>query len=151
MLIEPVTEANLSAAAHVHAESWRASHADVCSPAFLAAHDDQRQAAYIREGMQRGKRFYLLTEETPAGVVAVEGNTISDLYVLPEKQRRGFGSMLLEHAIAQCEGQPRLTVLSTNRRARDLYLRRDFADSGVTFPLKNNLYEIEMIYTPKRD
>ena len=110
MLIEPVTEANLSAAAHVHAESWRASHADVCSPAFLAAHDDQRQAAYIREGMQRGKRFYLLTEETPAGVVAVEGNTISDLY-----------------------------------------LRRDFADSGVTFPLKNNLYEIEMIYTQKRD
>lgn len=147
--VSPVQEDNLAAAAHVHAESWRASHADICSPAFIAAHDDHRQAAYIRTGMQQGKQFFLLETEKAAGVVAVEDNTISDLYVLPESQGQGIGSALLEYAVRQCEGTPRLTVLNTNSRARTLYLRFGFAESGKSFPLKNGLYEIEMVYSKK--
>ena len=144
LTIEPVTEQNLLQAAHVHALSWRESHKAVCTPEFLAAHDDLRQAAYIRRAMTEGKRFFLLKNPVPCAVVAVKDNTISDLYVLPDRQGCGLGSAMLAHALRQCSAAPRLTVLSTNHRARDWYYRRGFRESGVRIPLKNGLYEAEM-------
>lgn len=145
MRIEAVTEDNLIAAAHVHAQSWRASHRDICTEAFVAAHTTERQAEYIRSGMQAGKRFFLLTDAAPVGVVAVSRNTISDLYVLPDSWGHGYGSALLAYAAGQCEGRPRLTVLNTNHRARALYQRRGFVETKKNIPLKNGLYEIELV------
>lgn len=142
--IVPVTEDRLPLAGHVHAASWRASHRDVCSPAFVAAHTAQRQTAYLRSEMAAGKQLWLLMDPEPSGVVSVAGDLVENLYVLPGRWGRGYGTLLLEHALRQCRGTPRLTALSSNERALGWYLRRGFREAGRR-PLRGGLEEIDMI------
>ena len=139
-----MTEDRLPLAGHVHAASWRASHRDVCSPAFVAAHTAQRQTAYLRSEMAAGKQLWLLMDPEPSGVVSVAGDLVENLYVLPGRWGRGDGTLLLEHALRQCRGTPRLTVLSSNERALGWYLRRGFREAGRR-PLRGGLEEIDMI------
>ena len=90
-----------------------------------------------------GSRFFMLTEERPSGIVSVKGNLIEDLYVLPEFQSRGFGTLLLRYAVAQCTGIPTLWILENNHRAGKLYLREGFRKTGRRNTVTNGLDEIE--------
>ena len=148
MQIDPVTPVNLPQAACVHAISWQESHRSICSPAFVAAHTPQRQAAMLQKEMDSGKQLYLLTDSEPVGVVAVDGCMIEHLYVLPDQQGRGYGSRLLAFAVQQCHGVPTLWVLNTNERARRFYEQRGFHPTGRTKTLSDQLHEIEMQLVP---
>ena len=46
---------------------------------------------------------------------------IEDLYILPEKQKMGFGTKLLQFAVEQCADVPTLRILENNTDAK----RRD--------------------------
>lgn len=144
MRIEEVTEQTLSAAGYVHAESWRASHRDICPPDFVAAHTAQAQTEYLRQEMAQGKRLFLLTDGEPVGIVTVWGSLIENLYVLPGRQGRGYGSRLLKFAMAQCQGAPTLWVLNSNENAHRLYLRHGFQQTGVIKYLNETLLEREL-------
>lgn len=146
MEIVLVTEENLRVAAEVHGASWRKSHEGICSDAFLTAHTTERQMGYIRDAMNHGKCFFLLSDDSPVAVVAVTDSIISDLYVLPSQQRKGYGTYLLRYAVIQCDNTPSLWVLNTNEGARRLYQREGFYPTGVTKELSGSLYEIEMTY-----
>ena len=141
--IVPVDGTNLDEAAEVHAISWQASHAEICTPAFLAAHTPARQREYLREKLQGGSRIFLLTDGIPVGLATVTGNRIEDLYVLPRLQGRGYGTALLSHAIRECAGTPTLWVLETNRRAARLYTRLGFRPTGRIDRSSGPLAEIE--------
>ena len=145
-MIVPVDERNIAAAGAVHAASWRESHS-FCTPEFVAAHTAETQAEYLRREMNAGKALFLLLDPEPAGVVSVSGDLIENLYVLPEKQGRGYGSALLEHAAARCPGAPRLWLLNINEKARRFYEARGFRETGARRELKNGLAELEMSRT----
>lgn len=147
-MIVPVTEGNLRAAAEVHAISWRASHESFCSAAFVAAHTGARQEAYLRQKLLRGSRLYLLIEEKPIGLVSVTGDLIEDLYILPACQRRGYGTALLRHAVAQCGGTARLWILENNKGAERLYRREGFRPTGRRNE-RGALAELEFVLTEK--
>lgn len=83
------------------------------------------------------------------GLVAVTGNVIEDLYVLPDRQGRGCGTALLRFAIQQCAGMPTMWVLETNQRAARLYEREGFRPSGRVNRDNGPLAEIE--YTRSED
>lgn len=121
---------NISAAGSVHAAAWQASHRSFCAPDFVASHTPERQTGYLREKMEKGSRFYLLLAEKPVALVSVTGSLIEDLYVLPERQRMGYGTKLLRHAIKQCDGTPTLWILENNTGAARLYERMGFAPTG---------------------
>jgi len=142
--IVPVTPENLPQAGYVHALSWQESHRGVCSPAFIAAHTPERQANMLRQAMDSGKQLFLLTDSNPIGIVSVDINLIEHLYVLPERQGQGYGSRLLTFAIERCHGTPTLWVLNSNERARRFYERRGFHPTGVTKPLSDALFEMQM-------
>lgn len=142
-MIVKVDESNIAAAGAVHAASWRASHG-FCAPEFVAAHTARTQMEYLRREIDAGKDVYLLLDPEPAGVVSVHGNVIENLYVLPETWGRGYGSALLAFAAERCTGAPRLWVLNCNERARRLYGRRGFRETGNRRELKGGLAEIEM-------
>lgn len=144
-MILPVTEENLISAAEVHAASWQDSHKSFCSPSFVAEHTVQRQSAYLRGELAQGKRLWLLLDPEPVGLVSVWRDVIENLYVLPEKQERGYGTQLLRFAMSQCR-RPSLWVLNNNRRAYDLYSREGFIPSGVENRLSDTLFELEMVY-----
>ena len=143
MEIVPVDEKNLADAAFVHAESWRASHREICSPEFVAAHTLQRQMEYLRGDLERGKQVLLLRDPDPVGVVSVWEDLIENLYVLPERQRLGYGTALLEFAAARCR-EPQLWILSSNEKARRFYEARGFRLTGREKRLTDTLRELEM-------
>lgn len=130
--IVPVDDALFPTAAQVHAQAWRASHAAFCTPAFVAAHDAARQERFLRSEAATGKRLFLLLDGGAAvGVVSVYGALIENLYVLPDRQGRGYGTALLRFAAACCNGQPMLWVLENNDRAIAWYGRLGFAFTGA--------------------
>ena len=143
MKITPVKEENLRDAARVHAAAWRESHREVCSPAFVAAHTTERQEEYLRKELEQGKRLYLLLDPEPAGVVSVWSDRIENLYILPEKQGRGYGTALLNFAVEQCK-TPCLWILNTNQRARRFYEKRGFCLTSRETVLSETLRELEL-------
>lgn len=144
-MFQLVTEDNIEAAARVHAESWRESHKAFCSAEFVELHTTERQMEYIRKEMACGKNFYLLICDSPKGIMSVCGNLIENLYVLPEEQRKGFGTELLHFAESLCTGSPVLWVLSNNIAARCFYEKAGYQFTGKRKELKSSLAELEMI------
>lgn len=142
-MIVKVDESNIAQAGAVHAASWRASHG-FCTPEFVAAHTAERQTEFLRREIAAGKDVFLLMDPEPAGIVSVCGDLIENLYVLPEKWNRGYGSRLLEFAAERCTGTPRLWVLNINETAGRLYERRGFRETGARRELKGGLAQIEM-------
>jgi GNAT superfamily N-acetyltransferase len=143
MTIQPVTEASLPEAGRIHALSWRESHRSFCGADFVALHTPERQTAYLRPYFERGE-LYLLTAEKPAGIVSVSGSMIENLYVLPEEQGKGYGTALLQFALTRCAGTPVLWILENNVRARRLYERWGFRDTGRSNRLSESLSEVEL-------
>ncbi len=142
-MIVPVDERNIAAAGAVHAASWRESHS-FCTPEFVASHTAETQTEYLRREMDAGKALFLLLDPEPVGVVSVQEDLIENLYVLPEKQGRGYGTALLDFAAARCLGAPRLWVLNVNEKARRFYDARGFRETGARRELNHGLAELEM-------
>lgn len=87
----------------------------------------------------------MLVDENPIGVVSVIDNLIEDLYVLPEYQGKGYGTLLIKFAITQCTGQPSLWILCNNHRAEHLYTKVGFRRTGNIHPLKGDMSEILLL------
>lgn len=130
-MIAAVDETNIAQAAAVHSVSWKESHRAFCSPGFVAEHTPERQREYLEGKMKAGSRVFLMTDdEGPAGIVTVTGSLIADLYVLPDRQGRGYGTELLRFAISRCAGDPTLWILRNNARAERMYRKAGFTETG---------------------
>ena len=143
-MIVAVDETNLLQAATVHAIAWQDSHRAFCAPGFVEQHTPQRQQEYLRRKMEGGSRLFMLVEGEPVGIVSVNGSLIEDLYVLPDKQGRGFGTELLRYAISRCAGTPTLWILENNTGAERLYHRMGFRRTGRVIAGAGGLDEIEL-------
>ncbi len=143
-MIIPVNEQNIMDAAIIHSISWRESHRGFCTPEFIEIHSPERQLRYIREKMNKGTKFFMLVDEDPVGVVSVTDSLIEDLYVLPEKQKRGYGTKLLQFAIGECPDTPSLWILENNVNAERLYCRMGFTKTGRINAITDILAEIEL-------
>lgn len=145
-MIVAVDAQNIALAAEVHSKSWQQSHKSFCSPEFVQRHTAARQEAYLRGKLLDGRALYMLVEARPVGVVAIYGNLIEDLYILPEEQRKGYGTKLLRFAMDLCSGTPTLWVLSNNQNAYALYTKQGFQKTGTQKKLTDSLAECEMRY-----
>ena len=142
-VIVAVDNDNLPQAAAVHAVTWQESHRSFCTPEFVELHSPEHQQEYMAGKMNSGSRFYMLVEDIPAGIVSVTGSMIEDLYVLPSKQNRGYGTELLQYAIKKCKDTPTLWVLANNTDAMRLYRRAGFRETGRINAITEDLSEIE--------
>lgn len=147
-MIARVTQENLPAAAEVHSIAWRESHRAFCSPGFVSLHSPERQMEYLRQKLENGSKIYMLVESGPVGIVSVTGSLIEDLYVLPERQNRGYGTKLLRFAIEKCPDAPTLWILENNQNAARLYRRMGFVETGRRNCITDELDEIEFALKP---
>ena len=115
--IVEVDETNIFDAAKVHSVSWQESHRAFCKTDFVALHTPERQREYLFEKLKNGYKLFMLLDKEPVGVVSVKECLIEDLYVLPEKQNKGYGSALLEFACAKCAGTPTETSQPSRNRS----------------------------------
>lgn len=142
-MITTVDRTNLLQAAMIHSISWKESHRSFCVPDFVEMHTPERQQEYMRKKMNCGSKFYMLVEDIPIGVVSVKGCLIEDLYILPDKQKMGYGTKLLQFAIEQCIGIPTLWILENNTNAKRLYHKMGFQETGRIHAITEGLDEIE--------
>ena len=146
-MIVPVDQSNICQAAEVHSVSWQESHRSFCSADFIALHTPEHQQEYLSEKISRGSRVFMLVDGEPAAVVSVTGSLIEDLYVLPGRQNKGYGTLLLEYAVRQCTGTPTLWILENNKGAERLYRRIGFRKTGRVHAVTDGLDEIEFTLT----
>ena len=145
-MIVTVDKTNLSQAAMIHSVSWKESHSSFCAPDFVEMHSPERQQRYIQDKINCGSKFFMLTEAEPIGIVSVKDALIEDLYILPQKQRMGYGTKLLQFAIGQCTGNPTLWILDNNSNAKRLYHKMGFRETGRKNVITDGLDEIELLY-----
>ncbi len=141
--IVEVDEANISDAAKIHSLSWQESHRAFCNADFVALHTPERQREYLLCKLKIGYKLFMLLDAEPVGIVSVKESLIEDLYVLTEKQNKGYGSALLEFACAKCAGTPTLWILENNVNAARLYRRLGFTETGRRNVVTTGLDEIE--------
>lgn len=84
----------------------------------------------------------MLVEDIPIGVVSVKECLIEDFYILPDKQKMGYGTM--QFAIEQCTGVPTLWMLENNTNAKRLYHKMGFQETGRTHTITEEIGEIEL-------
>ena len=142
-MIIPVDSSNIHDAAVIHSVSWQESHRSFCNEGFIALHTPEHQEEYLLQKMNTGSRIFMLIHQNPIGIVSLKDNLIEDLYVLPDYQNRGYGSMLLRYAISQSNGKPTLWILENNTRAQRLYQRVGFRQTGNRNIITDGLDEIE--------
>lgn len=145
-MIIAVDDKNSMQAAKIHSISWIDSHKSFCTPEFILLHSIDNQLEYIKDKKNSGSKFYMLVEEKPVGVVSITDSLIEDLYILPDKQNMGYGTKLLEFAIKECKSIPTLWILENNIRAKALYLRMGFIETGRINVITDTLNEIELIF-----
>jgi GNAT superfamily N-acetyltransferase len=93
-------------------------------------HDDEQIRAWFREAVASSE-VWVVTDERgrPGGVMMLDGESVEQLYVLPDQQGRGFGSALLEHAQATRDSLA-LWTFEANAAARSFYEARGFVRDG---------------------
>ena len=146
-MIIPVDETNIFQAAMIHSISWKESHRAFCTHDFIEMHTPERQREYLSIKKDKGANIYMLVQEEPIGIVSVTNSLIEDLYVLPDMQNMGYGTMLLQYAISQCTDTPTLWILENNKRAERLYRRMGFKETGRKNPIADGLEEVEYVLT----
>ena len=144
-MIVAVDKTNLLQAAIIHSVSWKESHSSFCAPDFVEMHTPERQQGYIQSKIDCGSRFFMLIEDDePIGIVSVKDDLIEDLYILPQKQRMGYGTKLLQFAVEQCTDTPALWILENNVNAKRLYHKMGFQETGRINAITDRLDEIEL-------
>ena len=88
----------------------------------------------------------LIEDNEPTGIVSVKDSLIEDLYILPQKQRMGYGTKLLQFAMEQCTDNPTLWILENNSNAKRLYHKMGFQKTGRINMITDELNEIELSY-----
>ena len=116
----------------------KAANQDVIVRQF-GAWDDEIQARLFSQKWVPEAFEILLMDGRPIGCIRVEDHPdhvlLADIQLLPEFQGRGLGSSLIQNEIARARSlhKPlRLQVLTSNHRARDLYLRLGLEIIGNT-------------------
>lgn len=142
MEIKLVEEDTFSSALEVYIASWRESHRDVCSPEFLENRD---YVGYLRKKL--GK-LWMISDGTEVGIFTLDGENFGDLYIHPSHQGRGYGKAAI-HFAKQRTAVLRLTVLSINSAAIALYEKMSFCFTDNDTPLRDGLWEREMVYTER--
>ena len=146
-MIISVDQTNLLQAAAIHSISWKESHRAFCTPDFIELHSPDRQREYLNSKINNGTKIYMLVEDEPVGIVSVTDGLIEDLYILPDRQNRGYGTKLLQYAIEQCTDTPTLWILENNTEAERLYRRMGFTKTGRKNAISGELDEIEFALT----
>lgn len=132
--VKQLENADLAQAGAVYAASWRYSHAEICSAAFLEAHTAQVMAQRLDAARREGRMVLLARADDAAAGVAVidtERREVAQLYVQPCFFATSVAQMLMEAALAHLgEGEITLTVMNSNARARRFYEKCGFVFTG---------------------
>ena len=89
---------------------------------FLNHHSDEK----ILDDLKNGKVYLLVSDNEPAGTVTLSGNEIDRLFVLPNYQKKGYGTKLMDFAEEAISKEYDVITLDASLVGRKMYLKRGF-------------------------
>ncbi len=108
------------------AELFLASRRDAL-PYLPELHSDEETHQWMRDVVLATCRVWVVTEEARlTGFLALAGDQVEHLYVLPGFQGRGVGGRLLAAAMAASQDHLSLYTFQPNTQARAFYERKGF-------------------------
>jgi GNAT superfamily N-acetyltransferase len=116
-------------------------------PYLPALHSDEDVRAWMRDTLlPKAEVWVAEIDGRPAGYVGLVDDLLDHLYVGPEHQRQGVGSLLLAKAKALRPGGLRLYAFQRNRHARAFYEARGFTPLSFSDGVGNEEQEPDVLY-----
>ncbi len=140
--IRGAVEADGAAVADVWLRSFRAA-----LPSVRLAHTDDEVSRWLRETvLPRGTTWVATADESPVGLMVLEGTELEQLYLAPEWQGRGVGGRFI--ALAKQLSPPGLELwtFQVNLAAQAFYEGHGFAETGRTDGHANQEREPDIRY-----
>ena len=150
-----MNDKNLMDAAECYYNSWLSSHADHVPEDTLSVYSVERVANVLKKDNTMDRiTFIAYDKNTVNGLVTIdkERSEIAHLYIVPEKQRQGLGTKLLEFGIKQMTSISRVytTVLAANNIGVDFFEKYGFEFTGEQRTLKNGMLELKYVFRKKK-
>jgi ribosomal protein S18 acetylase RimI-like enzyme len=155
MYIVEMNDKNLMDAAECYYNSWLSSHAYHVPEDTLSVYSVERVANVLKKDNTMDRiTFIAYDKNTVNGLVTIdkERSEIAHLYIVPEKQRQGLGTKLLEFGIKQMTSISRVytTVLAANNVGVDFFEKYGFEFTGEQRTLKNGMLELKYVFRKKK-
>jgi ribosomal protein S18 acetylase RimI-like enzyme len=122
---------------------WRAS--KKAAIGIPHVHTFSEDLDFLTSKMVRRSRVLLAIDrrcDKVAGMLAIDGHVIDQLYVRRSCQRQGIGSLLLHHAMRLSPVKLQLFTFEVNHNARKFYEKHGFTEIGRGYPNEENLPDI---------
>jgi GNAT superfamily N-acetyltransferase len=133
--------ADMDAAAHVHRTAF-----DRALPTLAGLHTPEEDRWFFRERVFNTCEMWgAFDGDAITGMLAFREGWIDQLYVLPEAQRRGLGTALLQVA-QNASDRLQLWTFQRNAQARRFYEARGFALVQETDGAQNEEKEPDALY-----
>jgi len=133
--IRPATADDLEALLRIQRAASTTAFQHIFPPDKYPFPDDAVREEW-REGLETDEIHVAEQDKEPVGVVRIGREYLAQLYVLPEHQGTGIGSVLhdlaLERLRAHGHAEAKLWTLEHNSDARRFYERRGWALTGTT-------------------
>lgn len=123
---------------------WRASKEKAIGQKDIHSFEDH--LAFLRFVLVRENKVFLAIDkktETVAGLIAIKGSELNQLYIHTDYQGTGIGSRLLNLAKELSPGKLQLFTFEVNKKARAFYEKHGFKIIGRGFENEENLPDIK--------
>jgi ribosomal protein S18 acetylase RimI-like enzyme len=128
------------------AELYLASRADAL-PFLRGAHTDDEVRDWVRNVLlYRGETWIALLNKSVVGFLALIGDDLDQLYLLPGYYRRAIGSLLLAKAKERSPERLHLFTFQRNERARAFYEAHGFRIVDSNDGSRNEEGEPDVLY-----
>lgn len=125
---------------------WRATSA--YAHPFLSAEFTEMAHDMIRDQfLDMAETWIIADNGKPVGFIALIGQEIGGLFLLPDLHGRGFGRALVDHAVTR-KGTLELDVFSENAVGRRFYDSYGFASGAERLDEMSGHKVIRMTYSP---
>ncbi|MDY4187128.1 MAG: GNAT family N-acetyltransferase [Candidatus Borkfalkiaceae bacterium] len=155
MYIVEMTEKNVDDVASCYVLGWKSSHEKLYDSDYVQAFSPEKTAAFLRkdQGLER-ITFVAYDKGKAVGFITIDKEKcdIPRLYVIPEKQRQGVGTKLIEFGIKQLSAITRIYVslLAANEAGVGFFEDYGFEFTGEQRTLKNGQLELKYVYKRKK-
>lgn len=145
--IRRATASDAPVIARIHIEARLES-----MPYLPHLHSDEETEDWVRDIVLPGQEVWVATiEGVVAGYIAIDGQSVEALYVMPGFQGRGIGSALLHMAMDRSRGTLELWTFQRNAQARRFYEARGFQAVQLTDGADNEEREPDVRYEWRRE
>jgi len=117
-------------------------------PGLASPHGEAETASWLEATLIPTGDVVVALDEAgdPAGFAAFHEGWVDQLYVAPERQRQGVGTLLLQAARPDAAGRLRLWCFQRNHQARAFYQRQGFVAARFTDGADNEEREPDLLF-----